>query len=163
MKPRVTVHFSSCNILRLASAHAVYTALTQRAGRKGTAVIQPRKEVNQDLVLALSPAVLSDWTCSWSLSAPSSGAANQDEGHLLPTALSAPPGTSPLSSTPPSGSRLQPPCSPPPLQSPLGRAASRHLPPAFSQGHSEPQAPSAEGSTRSKATTPNRGGDYTHP
>lgn len=54
------------------------------------------------------------------------------------------PGTSPLSSTPPSGSRLQPPCSPPPLQSPLGRAASHHLPPAFSHRlHPQKAAPEA--------------------
>lgn len=158
MKPRVTVHFSSCNILSLAAAHAVQTALTQRAGRKGTAVIQPGKEVNQDLVLALSPAVLSDWTCSRSLSAPSSRAANQDEGHLLPTSLSVPPGyVTPL------------------LHASLGVQAAAPLFPTTTPKPSwqgsftppptclQPQAPSTESSTRSKATTPNRGGDYTHP
>lgn len=51
---RAAVRFSSCNILRLAPAHAVNRVRNRRQSR----------EVNQDLALALSPTPSSAWSLS---------------------------------------------------------------------------------------------------
>lgn len=90
MTMHATIHFSPCNIMRLASAHKVNSAKTT-CRKEGHHCESGTERGNQELALALSPALFSAWLKSQYFSAVQFSSCEKGNKHLL---LAVPSGSS---------------------------------------------------------------------